>query len=275
MKKILSFIMTLCLILTPLNSIYAQTSNTELYLEGILAQAEDVKVLRNDDKISEAYAILDGVKSTIKWNRETNDVELIIEDARVKNSAEQSSFKIEINEDFEISDVSSYEGDNQEIQELLMSPELQSGDIDKSGYSNTRTVIVLGGVLGWAVLEALIAAAATVTILGVTYALATEVASQLRKKKHKHYQAAIRYSSKLKRDELFIGDPLGEQGAAGRLMKKEHNDVWSTQQSYAEKVARIAGEGNAPTAPEKHGGGKLGYYWHVHTWNRKGGHSFF
>lgn len=54
-------------------------------------------------------------------------------------------------------------------------------------------------------------------------------------------------------------------------------DVWSTAQPLAWKVAYFAGARRGgkfqqPTRPEYHGAGN---FWHHHTWNRVGGHSFY
>ncbi len=267
MRRFLSLILTICLCLTPLNYAFANPnkSDNQLELNAILRQADEVKLLENTDKEGKAYAILDGTKTTITWNKATNDVNLKVEEIEKREAPKESNFKIDINEDFEVSGEMNFEGENYNIEEMINLSDSEA---------TTYVVIGLPIILGSALISALIAASATVVILGVTYVLATEVASTLRKKKPQHYQAAIRYSKKLKRDELFIGNDLEQAGAAGRLKKSSNNDVWSTTQAGAFKIAKLAGGGKNPTAYEKHGGGKPGYYWHYHIYNRTGGHSF-
>ena len=259
MKKLISIILSFCMIFTNFNAIYAN-QNSDLELIGILEDADRVELVQNDYNYGEAYAIFGNLKSTIKWNKKTNEVEFEVENLKSRSILDKSTFDIEINEEFEPVGVLEYNGEKYD---------LETTDINQ----NARVVLALPAIVGSALVSALIAASATVIIAGVTYVLATEIASTLRKKQPKHYQAAIRYSKKLKRNELFIGDSLGETGASGRL--KAGNDVWSTSQAGAKKIAKLAGGNKEPVGAEKHGGGKPGYYWHYHTHNRKGGHSFF
>lgn len=58
---------------------------------------------------------------------------------------------------------------------------------------------------------------------------------------------------------------------------KAGGDVWSTSQPLAWKIAYYAGKPKGgrlqqPTKVERHGSGN---FWHYHTWNRAGGHSFY
>lgn len=257
MKKLIAIVLSFCMLFTNFNAVYANPSN-ELELVGILEDADKVELIQNDYDYGEAYAVFGNLKHTIRWNKKTNEVDFKVENLKSKSVLESSTFNIEINEDFEPIGTIKYNGDEYNLKEIDVNP-------------NTR--MALTAVVGSALITYLIAISASVVILGVTYVLATEIASELRKKKPKHYQAAIRYSKKFKRNELFIGNSLGETGASGRL--KAGNDVWSTSQAGAKKIAKLAGGNKEPIGAEKHGGGKPGYYWHYHTYNRKGGHSFF
>ncbi len=259
MKKLLAFMISLSMFFTSFSSIYANDNNN-LELIGALKNADKVKLIQNNDNFGEAYAVFKDLKSTIKWNKKTNEVNFRVENLKTKNILDESTFNIKINEDFEPIGKLEYNKEKYDIQ-----------DIDVN--VNSRFALGLPAILGSALISALVAASTTVVIAGVTYVLATKVAAKLRRKEPKHYQAAIRYSKKLKRNELFIGDSLGEKGASGRL--KAGNDVWSISKSGAEKIARLAGGNRKPVGAEKHGGGKPGYYWHYHTYNRQGGHSFF
>ena len=254
MKKLISIILSFCMIFTNFNAVYA--NNNELELVGILKDADKVELVQNDYDYGEAYAVFGILKHTIRWNKKTNEVNFKVENLKSRSILESSTFNIEINEDFEPIGTIKYNGDEYNLQETDANP-------------NSR--MALAGIIGSALITSLIAASASVVIVGVTYILATEIASKLRKKQPKHYQAAIRYSKKLKRNELFIGNSLGETGASGRL--KAGNDVWSTSKYGAEKIARLAGGGRTPIHDKPHGG--AGYYYHYHTYNRKGGHSFY
>ncbi|CEK40090.1 hypothetical protein [Paraclostridium sordellii] len=259
MKKLITLILSFCLTIIPFNGVFAN-SDSDLEAIGILSKADELKLIQNNDEFGEAYAVLNNLKHTIKWNKKTNEVFFTVEDLRTRGNIENSSFNIEINEDFKPMGTIKYNDEEHSVQ-----------NIDTN--MDARFVAALPVIVGSALITALIQASATVIVAGVTYVLATEIASALRKKNYKHYQATVKYSSKLKRNDLFIGNALGETGASGRL--KAGNDVWSTSKSGAQKIAKLAGGGKTPVGAEKHGNGKPGYYWHYHTYNRKGGHSFY
>ncbi|MCC0697277.1 hypothetical protein [Clostridioides sp. ES-S-0048-02] len=67
MRRFLSLILTICLSLTPLNYTFTNPSKSDnqLELNGILKQADELKLLENTDKEGKTYAILDGTKTTI------------------------------------------------------------------------------------------------------------------------------------------------------------------------------------------------------------------
>lgn len=265
-KKLIALIISLCMIVLPFNGVYAKQNNQskELELVGILKDADKIELIQNDDKFGIAYAVFGDLKNIIKWNKKTNEVQFSVENLKTRGKVNNSTFNINIDENFEPIGFIKY---NDEAYDL--------SNIDVN--DNSRAALALPAIVGAALIKALIAASATVVILGVTYVLATEIASTLRKKSPKHYQAAIRWSSKLKRNELFIGNSLGETGASGRM--RAGNDVWSTSKYNAQKIAKLAGNGINYDGPERHGNGKPGYYWHYHAVNnaltRVGGHSFY
>lgn len=260
MKKIIAIIISFCIIFTNFNSIYAN-SNSDLELIGVLKDADKIQLVQNDYNFGEAYAVFGDLKNTVRWNKNTNEVNFKVENIKTRSLLENSTFNMEINENFEPSGLIEYDGEKYSL------------ETTDANTSNARFVIGLPAIIGSALVSALIAASASIIIYGVRYFLKAEIESALRKKKYKHYQAAVRYSEKLKRYDLFIGDALGETGASGRM--KAGNDVWSTSKTGASNIARLAGGGKNPVGAEKHGGGKPGYYWHYHTYNRKGGHSFY
>ena len=141
--------------------------------------------------------------------------------------------------------------------------------------SNFAFVIPIGIVIGEAVVAHLLAASLAIVVAGVTYVAATEVASKLRKnKRYDHYAASLNKS----KTAMYIGPSLTYKQAKSKLKK---GDVWSISKSLAKKVAQGAGGNRNPIGPEIHNKDKNGklksgkYYYHYHTYNRAGGHSFY
>lgn len=176
----------------------------------------------------------------------------------------ESKFNIEIDEDFNILGEIPFDEQSYSIDYLQ--------ELSENYNSNARFSVSIGVVIGSALLDALIAATATVLIAGITYTLITEVVSTLKNNRdYTHYKAAIRYSPKLKRYDLFVGNAISFTKAVSRL--KGGNDVWSKTAAAAGNVARTAGNGNEAIRDNPHGG--VGYYPHYHIYDRSGGHSFY
>lgn len=141
--------------------------------------------------------------------------------------------------------------------------------------SNFAFVIPIGIVIGEALVAHLLAASLAIVVAGVTYVAATEIASKLRKeKRYEHYAATLNKA----KTGMYIGPSLTYKQAKSKLKK---GDVWSISKSLARKVAQGAGGNRIPIGPEIHNKDKNGkvksgkYYYHYHTYNRAGGHSFY
>ena len=76
---------------------------------------------------------------------------------------------------------------------------------------------------------------------------------------------------------VSVGRPLTYSQAVKEVASKRN--VFAVTSYEAKAVARAAGgnsgNNNKPLYPEIHGKSFLGYYWHYHTYNRKGGHVFY
>lgn len=74
-----------------------------------------------------------------------------------------------------------------------------------------------------------------------------------------------------------MGRPLTYSQAVKEVASKRN--VFTVTSYEAKAVARAAGgnsgNNNKILYPEIHGKSSLGYYWHYHTYNRKGGHVFY
>ncbi len=85
------------------------------------------------------------------------------------------------------------------------------------------------------------------------------------------------WSANLKGQYVDIGRPLTFNQAVAEVATGRN--VFTVTWYEAAAVARAAGgktgANNTPLPREIHGGGKKGYYWHYHTYNRKGGHVYY
>ena len=217
-NKIISIICLICFSMLIVPSTSSNASITD-DLPQILQYASEFEILQNDNYYGIAYAILDNEKTTIEWDKTTNSVKMFTENINTRgNSITESNFNIEIDESFNVLGAIPVDEQFYSIDYLE--------DLSENYNPNARFAISIGSVIGAAVLKALIATTATVVIAGVTYTLITEVVSTLKNNKnYTHYKAAIRYSSKLKRYDLFVGDAISFTKAVSRL--KNGNDVWS------------------------------------------------
>ena len=91
-----------------------------------------------------------------------------------------------------------------------------------------------------------------------------------RNSKTRYWSATISWS------HVDIGKPLTYSQAVS-YVKKGYNVftvTWYEAKAVALAAGGTTGRNNKKLYPEKHGQGK-GFYWHYHTYNRKGGHVFY
>ncbi|PLR78720.1 hypothetical protein CU633_03980 [Bacillus sp. V3-13] len=132
-------------------------------------------------------------------------------------------------------------------------------------------LVPIGVVIGEALLAHLISIGLAIVIGGVTYTLASEIASKLKNKNYDHYAAYLNTSK-----GVYIGDPISFSTAVARLNGStfSSNNVWSKNGTLAKKVAQSAGGGRTPVFDGPHGTYPK-FLPHFHKWNRSGGHSFY
>ncbi len=122
---------------------------------------------------------------------------------------------------------------------------------------------------------------AVVAVSVATYYLAKKIAldkaiakvknTVKRNSKNRYWTATIQSGY------VSVGRPLTYSQAVKEVASKRN--VFAVTSYEAKAVARAAGgnsgNNNKPLYPEIHGKSSLGYYWHYHTYNRKGGHVFY
>lgn len=225
---------------------------------------EEVTILVNNDKESQIEVERDGIKATLEFNKETNEISLstnekskvtgenkkdyiVNADAVTKEKIEATFIDVETGEDY-----------------YMNSDEFRA---------SVAWLVPLGVILGEILLSHLAAAGLAVIISGITYTAVKEVASKLKKKDYNHYMAI------LTKGDLYIGNALTKEQAVERLKSSDdkNNNVWSVNYFWASVIAREAGNDTKPVGPERDYGKTSadGYYMHFHLYNRSGGHSFY
>jgi hypothetical protein len=270
----LVFVLVSVGVINPSN-VKAQNNNTTTELNGVEVVVNNEQEIRLKTEIDGVVGILVQDKETLETTLTTYEeskltpVSLMSVESTDSNLIEQYSLTID--------DYST------EFGATITYEDEETGQ--KSTISNNDSVIQpmmvilapLVQIVGAKLIEALLLIAAVIIINNIEFAKTDEIAMNLRnKREYDHYYA------KIVQGDVWIGPSISLSNAAARLISFNGdstitgNDVWSTTLSGAAKVAERAGGGKEAVGPEIHGPGLgFGYYYHFHTWNRLGGHSFF
>lgn len=188
---------------------------------------------------------------------------------------------VDISESSAVVSTTSSDADYQtqyEVQILEMNADLAVFDIrdaqtgEATRYSSedghqSAIPLVLGVALAATILQRLLAAAAAVVVGGLTYVLASEAISAIKRNgsNYQHFRASI--ISGL----LYLSDGLSLVAAI--QWGRSGNDTWSRSEAGARAVARGIKAGRLPVGPEVHGPGN---YLHFHPEKRAPSmHAFF
>lgn len=255
MKKVISCIVAISMLMTFFqHSIFVNAQSSDSEFDKLIDGVDEVRLLENSDLTGKAYAVLNGIKVTITWDKISNLVTMEKQDLKQRSQGvETQSFMIEFDENLELQDEDNFTEDN---------------------FLVSRATIVkpIESILGSKLINGLVAISVAITYQGSKYVLMTKIAENLKKEKYDHYEAILRYNSKFQGYDLYLGPALDINSAAGRL--KLGKDMWSVSKSKAEQLARLAGNGKTPILDRPHQN-KPGYYWHYHRYDRLGGHSFY
>jgi hypothetical protein len=283
-KQYLSFVLILTMFVTSFTTTFAY-NNTSIYRGTILEQASKVEIIENGEVMSIAYAIINGERIQVEWNRLTNEVILkqstatapsnklmmTLDDAQ-KNETE-TNFKIEFDKKLNYTYNSGY-NDNVYPTSSLPTENIYT-------LATVSGAISLTVVVGKALMDLLISAAVTIVVSGELYTKASEITRALSRKEYNHYLAILRTerTSMGTLKKLYIGPAINTTKNAGTALRLG-DDVWSVSKRYAELAASSGSNGPiigpeidtySPVEPQ------LGwdYYHHFHLFGRLGGHSFF
>lgn len=212
-------------------------------------------------------AVTNDITGTMTINKNLQTMTLVTNEKSEISSANQRTYDVDIHEINSFGDINATFTD-------LETNQIYTIEQDKL-QASFAPAIPIGVVLGESLIAWLIGTGAAIVIAAETWATVNSVREHLREKKYEHYEA------KIVAGNLYVGKAIDLAGAAYRLTNPmfvvEHQNVWSTSSSAAERVARTAGNGATPVGPELnvHQIPGFFYYTHYHTWNRVGGHSFF
>jgi hypothetical protein len=257
----------------------------------------NVEVLENNSEVIKLKTTIDGVTGILSQDQSTYEITLTTLDTRNQgpealigqfssNVQSVNEENILVDKKIESSPVKQYEiilndyvADSEKFKATYHDKDTGEKILDDPTAIRPHLVwfAPIGVIIGQFLLEQLLAIGTAVVIGSLTWAAAESVAMSLRNRQdHDHYAARIM------QNDVWVGPSISLSQATIRLTSFNGdadalgNDVWSRTQSLAAKVAKIAGGGrNEPVGPEIHGVLGRGYYYHFHTWNRVGGHSFF
>lgn len=264
-KLLLVLLIVVFSVATNFNKVQAEETKD---ISSILKGIDEVKIIEDNEEKVTVTGREKNTIVTITYDKNTSDVTMISEELNLNTKkilTEENNFNIQIDqndlENFEIDSTIEYQGKNYDLEKTP----------NFSEYKQARFAVAvpLAVALGESVIIWIITQFASIVIAGVTYVLATGIIEKIKNKQYDHYQA------ELKDNNLYIGNSITFETATARLLS---SDVWSKTSSLAAKVARAAGKNKAPVGSENHAatGSKKGlYYNHYHTYNRKGGHSFY
>ena len=102
-----------------------------------------------------------------------------------------------------------------------------------------------------------------------------KVRDVIRRQRYKDYYwiaSKVTYSRKnVRKTTYFPCMPIAKSQAI--IYVRQGGDVFANFQTAARRLAVSIGNGANPVGPEKHGG--IGYFWHYHAHNHRGGHIFY
>lgn len=274
LTKFLSLVLTLAIL------VVSFVHSPSLVKAEELDQLEGVEVLVNNDSEIRLKTEIDGLVGVLVQDQETKEITLTTYEA---NEIDPNSYSLNAltNEDKIDQYTLSLDKYSDEAGATITYQDESTGQtvtVD-SDESETRALVVilapLVQIVGAKLIEALLLTAAAIMINEMEFVKTDSIATNLRNKQYNHYYAKI-----MQRD-VWIGPAISESVAVARLASfngdgdLDGNDVWSKSQSAAARVAQKAGGNREPVGPEIHGTLGSGFYYHFHTWNRVGGHSFF
>lgn len=108
--------------------------------------------------------------------------------------------------------------------------------------------------------------------------LGIKTKNKIKREKHKYdYWIAVKVTISKSEAVFIAGKGISYKTAINCV--RHGGDVFARNRSKAYKLALAAGNGKHPVVPERHynkiTGSSLGYWWHYHDGNRKGGHIFY
>ncbi|MCX8130550.1 MAG: hypothetical protein N3I35_10670 [Clostridia bacterium] len=249
-RKPIAMIVCICFMLIGLISNYTFAKDT--------TSSGNMKVIQNDDSICKVMGEYEEGTAYATLNKDTNEVTLeTIEESKNKvfgfGKSKTNKYKVKVEKS----------SSNELVATIIDEDTNKEHKISKSDLKvKAQAPLVIP--LAWALSELLaflLACAATITIAGVIYYSATEIAEKLRKNNTYNYYAATLDEDKT---DVYIAGPYPNDNAAFVAVSTGYS-VFAITDAKAEQAARRGGAGT-PIWHMAHGSGD-GYMNHYHPIN--------
>lgn len=142
-----------------------------------------------------------------------------------------------------------------------------------NGLADIGNSIIDGGKTAWRYSKAQVKlATAAVTEFIVIAKADAKIRTVVRRNSRQRYWTAT-----VKPDYVDLGRPLTYLKAVKEVQagRSVFTVTWYEAKAIAQEAGGKSGHNNKNLIPEVGKNGVMGYYWHYHTYNRKGGHVFY
>ncbi len=227
-RKSIAMIVCVCFLFTGLvgNYVYAESTTG----------TSNMKIVQNDDNICKVVGEYDEGTAYAILNKNTNEVTLeTVEKSKNKifgfGKGKSKKYKVKVDK-----------SNSEELTATIVDEETKQEHKLSRSKSKVKAQAPLVIPLAFGVAELiafLLACAATITIAGVVYYAATDIAEKLRRKKEYNYYAAALNSDKT---EVFIAGPYPNDAAAFTAVRAGAN-VFAITDAKAQQAATRGGNG--------------------------------
>ena len=229
-RKSIAMIVCVCFLFTGLvgNYVYAESTTG----------TSNMKIVQNDDNICKVVGEYDEGTAYATLNKNTNEVTLeTVEKSKNKifgfGKGKSKKYKVKVDK-----------SNSEELTATIVDEETKQEHKLSRSKSKVKAQAPLVIPLAFGVAELiafLLACAATITIAGVVYYAATDIAEKLRRKKEYNYYAAALDQNKT---DVYIAGPYPNDAAAFAAVRAGGN-VFAISNAKANEAARKGGNGVA------------------------------
>lgn len=267
-KRIISTMVCICLIFTSLvtNAFAATTKSTDAKNVTVIQKDENIVKVKGEYNGEVLYGTIDRKTKEITLEADEKSKPGILSIASMSDNRNKTTkYKVKINEAIEGEKVSADIINIETKEKYLIGSKNNSKDKVKA---QAVWAIPLVEILGEAVINALIAASATVVVGGVTYVVASELTNydKYDDSEYSYFRARLAYNN------VYVGEAVSNTLAEVIVRSNDpRNGIWAKNQIYAFQLAKQLG---GAIYHNKHDQAE-GYYYHYHTFLYKKSHIWY